>query len=133
VLFFAAARRAGSLDWISLVREATGRFSIMGIVSVAVLLVTGVINAYLLVGSFHALIVTAYGRLLLFKLVVFAVMLAFAATNRLWLTPRLGSSRAGALHLLTRNSAIEFALGLAVIAIVGMLGTLHPASHLTGS
>lgn len=29
-----------------------------------------------------------------------------------------------------RNSTIEFALGLAIFAIVGLLGTLHPAVHL---
>jgi putative copper resistance protein D len=64
---------------------------------------------------------------------VFAVMLALAATNRFWLTARLGSSGEGTLRWLKRNSTIEFALGLAVIAIVGLLGALHPANHLTGS
>ena len=69
------------------------------------------------------------------KIVAFAVMLAFAALNRLWLTPRLSSSgtespRLDALRQLTRNSAIEIALGLIIFAIVGLLGTLHPAIHL---
>src|SRR5262249_50671072 len=72
VLFFAVARRTGGTAWISLVREAIGRFSIMGIVSVAVLSATGVVNAYFLVGSFHALVITEYGRLLLLKLGAFA-------------------------------------------------------------
>jgi copper resistance protein D len=133
LLFFIVARRTRSPDWISLVRKTTERFSIMGIVSVAVLLTTGIVNAWFLVGSLHALIATGYGQLLLLKLGVFAVMLALAATNRLWLTPRLGLAGEGALRWLARNGAIEFALGLAVIAIVGMLGTLHPAIHPTGS
>jgi putative copper resistance protein D len=30
---------------------------------------------------------------------------------------------------LARNSMIEFVLALAIFAIVGLLGTLHPASH----
>jgi copper resistance protein D len=133
LLFFAAARRTRSPDWMSLVRKATERFSIMGMVSVAVLLATGLVNAWILVGSFHALIVTKYGQLLLLKLGVFAAMLALAATNRLWLTPRLDLAGEGALRWLARNSAIEFALGLVVLAIVGMLGILHPAIHLTVS
>jgi len=133
LLFFAAARRSRSPDWISLVRKATERFSIMGMVSVAVLLATGLVNAWILVGSFHALIVTEYGQLLLLKLGVVAAMLALAATNRLWLTPRLALAGEGTLRWLARNGAIEFALGLAVLAIVGMLGTLHPAIHLTAS
>ena len=104
----------------------------LGIVSVVTLAATGFVNALVLVGSFHALIGTEYGRLLLLKLVFFAAMLVLAATNRFWLTPRLSSSSDGALRWLVRSSVIEFALGLAVLTIVGMLGTLHPAVHLTG-
>jgi putative copper resistance protein D len=80
-------------------------------------------------------VVTDYGLLLSFKLVLFAVMLAFAAINRLWLTPQLGSVAPGqpgsaALRWLTRNTMIELALGLMVFAIVGALGLQHPAMHL---
>jgi putative copper resistance protein D len=69
------------------------------------------------------------------KIVVFSVMLVFAAVNRFWLTPRLAFSsgnelRREALRQLTRNSVIEIALGFAIYAIVGVLGTLHPAIHL---
>ena len=104
----------------------------LGIASVATMSATAVVNASVLVGSFHALISTEHGRLLLLKLAFFVAMLALAATNRFWLTPRLDLSSDGALRGLTRNSAIEFALGLAIVTIVGMLGTLHPAIHLTG-
>jgi putative copper resistance protein D len=34
-----------------------------------------------------------------------------------------------AMCRLTRNSKIEIALGLMIFAIVGALGTLHPAVH----
>lgn len=135
VLLLAAGRRHPEVASAALAREATQRFSTLGIVSVATLSATGVVNAWILVGSFHALVVTGYGRLLIFKLVAFAVMLVFAAVNRFSLTPRLAASagneaRLDALHQLTRNSSIEIALGLVIFAIVGMLGTLHPAVHL---
>jgi putative copper resistance protein D len=133
LLFFAAARRTRSPDWMSLVRKATERFSILGMVSVAVLSATGLVNAWILVGSFHALIDTEYGQLLLLKLGMFAAMLALAATNRFWLTPRLGFSDLGALRWLARNSTVEFVLALAILAMVGLLGILHPAIHLTVS
>jgi copper resistance protein D len=129
LLFVIVARRTSSPDWISLVRKVTERFSIMGIASVAALLATGLVNAWLLVGSLHALMDTEYGRLLLLKLAVFAGMLALAVTNRLWLMPRIGSSDSGAIRWLARNSAIELVLALAILAIVGLLGTLHPAIH----
>ncbi|WP_342728829.1 copper homeostasis membrane protein CopD [Bradyrhizobium sp. B097] len=132
ILFFATVRRTQRSTCAPLVLWATRRFSIVGIVSVAGLSVTGAVNAYFLVGSLQGLLVTEYGRLLILKLVVFAIMLALAAINRLWLTPRLALSDAGALRGLSRNSAIEFALGLVVVLMVGMLGTLHPAIHLVG-
>lgn len=134
-LLLAVARRNQAGASASLARDAAMRFSTLGIVSVGTLLATGLVNAWILVGSFHALVITGYGRLLMLKLVVFAVMLVFAAINRFWLTPRLAFSsgderRLEALRQLTRNSVIEIALGFAIFAIVGMLGTLHPAIHL---
>ena len=80
------------------------------------------------------LVVTGYGQLLMLKLAAFAVMLAFAAFNRFVLTPRLALSsdqpRQDALRALLRNTWIEIVLGLSIFAIVGVLGTLHPAAHL---
>lgn len=135
VLLLARVRRNPTVASASLARHAVGRFSALGIVSVATLLATGTVNAWILVGSFHALVGTEYGRLLMIKMVAFAVMLAFAAFNRLWLTPRFvlssgNESWFAALHQIARNSTIEIALGIVIFAIVGLLGTLHPAIHL---
>ena len=134
-LMLAAARRNQDFAWPLLARDAVQRFSTLGIVSVGTLLLTGIVNAWILVGSIHALIVTGYGQLLLLKLVVFAIMLGFAAINRFWLTPQLAFSSENepqleALRQLTRNSVTEIAMGLTIFAIVGVLGTLHPAIHL---
>jgi putative copper resistance protein D len=74
--------------------------------------------------------VTAYGRLLMVKLVLFAVMLALAAANRLWLTPRLKTAAAErSAMMLTCSAFVELVLALAVFALVGALGTQHPAAH----
>lgn len=135
ILTLAAARGDRALAWPSLARSATERFSTLGVLSVATLAATGIVNAWILVGSFHALLSTEYGRLLTLKMGVLVVMLVFAASNRFWLTPRLSLSSGNELPVqvlrqLTRNSLIEIALGLAIFAIVGMLGTMHPAIHL---
>jgi putative copper resistance protein D len=135
VLLLAAARADRALAWPSLARDATKRFSTLGVLSVTTLAATGIVNAWILVGSFHALLSTEYGRLLMLKLGVLAIMLVFAASNRFWLTPRLARSSGNELPVhvlrqLTRNSAIEIALGFSIFAIVGMLGTMHPAIHL---
>ena len=134
VLLLSVSRRDQTLAGVSFARDATQRFSTMGIAIVVVVLATGIINAWILVGSWHALIVTGYGRLLMLKVVLFAVMLLIAAANRFRLMPRLAAPSGSepqfkVLRRLARNSMIELALALLIFAIVGMLGTLHPAIH----
>jgi putative copper resistance protein D len=112
-------------------RDAVGRFSLLGIASVATLIVSGGINAWILVGSFRALVMTGYGWLLLAKLCVFAIMVGLAAVNRFHLTPQLALAPEGvALKGLTRNVVVEIVLGVAIYGIVGVLGMQHPPVHL---
>jgi putative copper resistance protein D len=85
------------------------------------------VNAWFLVGSITALTVSDYGRLLMVKVALFVVMLCFAAVNRLYLTPRLADRNSNASAALARNSLAEAALGLIVIIVVAVLGTLAPA------
>jgi putative copper resistance protein D len=134
-LLLTEARRHQAVAWAALAQAAAERFSALGIISVGVLLASGIVNAWILVGSFDALTITAYCRLLMLKIIVFTVMLVFAAINRFWLTPQLVDSsgnarRLEALRQLTRNSVVEIALGFTIYTIVGVLGTLHPAIHL---
>jgi putative copper resistance protein D len=135
VLLLAAISRLPPLPGAVLAQDAARRFSTLGMLSAATLVLSGIVNAWILVGSFRALLVTEYGKILILKLVIFAFMLAFAAVNRLWLTPRLAlpaatMGQSDALRQLARNSTIEIALGLVIFAVVGLLGTLHPAAHL---
>jgi putative copper resistance protein D len=130
MLFFAAGKDDAS---IAIARTATTRFSMLGVVSVGTLLVTGIVNTWYLAGSVPALTETRYGRLLLLKIALFLAMVAIAAVNRLWLTPRLvqesPAANRNALRQLRRNAGIEALAGAAIIAIVGVLGTMAPGSH----
>jgi copper resistance protein D len=135
-LLLATARHHEGLAWASAAKDITKRFSTLGIVSVGVIFATGVVNTWMLVGSMQALIGTGYGRLLVLKITLFAAMLAIAAANRFFVTPRLDvrpedAPRLVALRQLTRNSLIEIALSVAIFGIVGVLGTLHPAIHMS--
>ena len=116
---------------LAIARNATLRFSTLGIASVGTLLVTGVINSWYLAGSIAALFGSDYGRLLLAKIALFLGMVAIAAVNRLRLTPRIvrDAQPAAALRHLRRNAVIEACAGALVIMIVGVLGTLPPANH----
>lgn len=133
VLLLAAIAKIPASPGVALAYDAARRFSTLGMLSVAILVLSGIVNAWILVGSFDGLFVTEYGRLLILKLLIFTFILAFAAVNRFSLTPRLAGSSGNpvaALRQLKRNSTIEIALGLTIFAVVGMLGTQHPAIHL---
>jgi putative copper export protein/mono/diheme cytochrome c family protein len=133
-VMLAIALRAKEAPWTAVAENAARRFSILGIVSVLTLLVTGLINTYVLSGSIPSLLGTPYGRLVLLKITLFATMVGIAAVNRQYLTPRLapvdesGVARRALAHLV-RNSLAEFTLGLLTLGIVGVLGTLTPGLH----
>lgn len=107
--------------------RAALRFSVLGIVSVATLFVSGLINSWFLLSGPRDLLDTGYGRVLALKLALFVAMLGIAAVNRLHLTPRLAA--AGARAALARNSLAEAGLGLGVLLLVGTLGTMAPTAH----
>jgi copper resistance protein D len=118
-----------SQNSIPAARESVRRFSILGVASVATLVVSGIANSWILVGNLRDLIVTNYGRLLLLKVALFLVMVFLAGINRIVLTPGLArepSSAAVALRQIRMNTLIEAGLGILVIVLVGALGTLSP-------
>lgn len=106
------------------------RFSGMGYLAVAILVGSGLINSWYMIGSLANLIATPYGQLLLFKLGIFGAMLCLAGANRFRLVPALSNrsnDAAGPMASLRRNVLAEQSLGIVVILIVSLLGTLEPA------
>ena len=104
------------------------RFSTLSLCCVSVLVLSGIANAWLLVGSFPALFTTRYGALLLFKLALFAILLGFGARNRLLVKANSHSTDAlpDLLAQVRRNLRWEIGLGLGVVAVVGWLGATPP-------
>ncbi len=121
------ARARANPSWGDVAVSATRRFSVVGVLSVGGLLATGLVNSWFLLGGPRDLVTTDYGRLVAFKIGLFAAMITLAAVNRFCLTPRLPDS--SALRTLKRNSIAEIALGLCVVLFVAILGTLPPAAH----
>jgi putative copper resistance protein D len=134
VWLLVTARRGNDDLSMAVIQRMTDRFSLVGILSVAALIVSGVVNAWLVVRSVQALVTSDYGHLLILKVILFIALLAFAAVNRFVLTPQLAICGDRFLlepiRRLTRNSLIELVLGGMVFAVVGALGTLHPVSAL---
>lgn len=118
--------RAGPEDPLMAVR----RFSRLGMVCVAILAGTILIQGWVLIGGLPGLIGTDYGLVALAKLVLFLALLRFAAINRFRHTPSLtGPQRLDVRRRLQRSIAGETLIGALVILAAGVLLTLAPAIH----
>lgn len=135
ILFTAHLWQAHADDHAALTRltRELGAFAGLGTVLVGVLVVSGLGNLLLLApaGQWPAIAQTAFGRLLITKLALFAVMFLLAAHNRFRLVPALESSnehlpRRRALEALRRSVTLEGVLALGVIWCIAYAGTLDP-------
>jgi putative copper resistance protein D len=131
VIGVALARRDASSTAIA--REAVLRFSMLGIISVGTIVITGIVNSWAILGSVTALVGTDYGRLLLAKIGLFLAMLSLAAINRLRLTPVFvhkidAVTSQKALRNIQTNTVLEATIGVLIVGIVGLLGTMSPTS-----
>jgi putative copper resistance protein D len=94
--------------------------------SVAILVASGVYLAYEGLGySLNHLLYSSYGRVLCFKVELFAVVLAFGAYNRAYLIPVIEqpTARVGLL----RNVSAESLLLIGVIGLAALLAATPPA------
>ena len=107
-------------------------FSGLGSAIVAVLILSGLVNSWFLVGPAHlsGLVTTPYGWLLSIKILLFGVMLVLAAMNRFRLTPALalalshGRERGAELAGLRRSLFIETGVAFGVLALVAWRGSI---------
>lgn len=128
-----ASRRGQTPETLNAAHRALASFATSGTIIVGLILVTGLVNSYFLVGPQNVLGLAEndYGRLLLIKLALFAIMLGLAAGNRFRLTPALGKAVGGdgsaaAMERLKRSLWIETAAGVLILGLVAWLGTLPP-------
>lgn len=136
-------RRAGqSSETMAIVTRSLERFSMIGAICVSVIAGTGLINGQMIIGveNLGRSLTAPYGQLLLAKLALFALMLAFAAVNRWRYVPALGAARGravaspatapaelpAALAAMRRSLTAEAATAFAILALVAWLGTLDP-------
>ena len=100
-------------------------FSPMALAAATGLVVTGVGSAWLRLGALSALWESHYGRVLIWKLVAVAVVLALGAFNWKVRTPALVDD--ASVGKIRRSATMELAMALVVIAITAVLvGTPLP-------
>ena len=102
-------------------------FSLWGVYAVALLVVTGLINAALILPIHSISPKSAYADVLATKITFALAMIALAAINRSQLLPALRHHENGVVGRLKHNVVGEIVLGMAVIAVVGYLGLMPPA------
>ena len=129
-----AGRVPSARERTPLLAEVVGRFSRMASIVVAVLVLSGIVQAVALVGSVPALYDTAYGRLVLVKIGLLLALLSLGAYNQRRSLPRLrrlaagGEEPGGAATILRRAVAFEVAFLLIVLGVTSVLVATDPPS-----
>lgn len=103
-------------------------FSIWGTGVVALLVVTGLINAISILPISEMSLGNSYFDLLLVKVGLASVMIGLAALNRWHFAPALRNGGERALRNLGCSVGTEIALGFTVVALAGLLGLTAPHS-----
>jgi copper transport protein len=97
------------------------RFSRVALISVAVLIASGLYSAFLHIRTLDALTGTLYGQALGVKSLLFGLAVGIAALNLLVLSPRLQGPGEKVIRWLRSNIRIELAVGLSILAAVGLM------------
>ncbi len=112
------ARQSEHLDNAALLGH---RFGQTAAVVVPVLILAGLLMAWLLLGDLWALVSTGYGQVLLFKLVLVGMVLTLAAANKLRFVPAMQAGDSKAAQHLVHSIEIETAVILVVLAATATL------------
>ncbi|HEV7808729.1 MAG TPA: copper resistance protein CopC [Solirubrobacteraceae bacterium] len=132
----AATRRLPAAERSALLAAVLVRFSPIALICVAVLLVTGTVQAFEHIGAWGQLLHTGFGRAVLIKVVLLAVLIGLGAINRRHVLPRLRELAATAAspgavgRVLRRTLRAEVALVMAVLAVTAALVSYPPPDTL---
>jgi len=127
---------SSQVETIMLATPIVRRFSASSLIAAAVMALTGLLNSIFMIANFQGLLTSAYGRILVAKLILFFGMIGFGAWNLFLLKPRIAADVPLArlpgkspLRLLLRNVLWEIGLGTLVVLIVGLLGITSPPAR----
>lgn len=127
VVLFLELRWRRRSDGGSLLSRLVPAFSPLAVACVVALSLTGVFAGWLHMEAFSDLWTTRYGRVLLTKLGLVALVLALGALNWRRLTPRL--SEPGGPEAMRKAATIELMIGHAVLFVTAVLVRTSPMDH----
>jgi putative copper resistance protein D len=105
---------------------ALRRFSNAGHAAVALVIISGIVNTFLVLQRLPTDWSSRYQLLLAAKIALVLGMAGLAFVNRYGLVPRIGKSPARAIDAIKFGSIVEIALGFVVLALVAVFGVLEP-------
>ena len=114
-------------------REVFVRFSRFATVLVALVLAAGTYLAIVRLPAFHDLWAASYGRVLLIKLALVALVLAWGAVHRFFVRPALATAGDGFLVRVGRSVVGESLAGIAVLLVAAVLVDSKPPQPGTSS
>jgi copper resistance protein D len=101
-------------------------FSRVGTIAVALLVVSGVVNAASILPASAMMSENAYTGLLAVKIALAISMIGLAVVNRIQLVPTLGTVGGAVIRQLGLSVLAEIVLGTLIIVLVGYLGQMAP-------
>lgn len=101
------------------IADIVNAFSPLALTFAGLTAATGIINAWLRLGTLPALWESSYGRTLIVKLVVLSLVVATGAYNWRRVRPSLGDE-AGTLRI-RRSASVELVIGLVVVIVTAVL------------
>ncbi len=105
-------------------------FSPLGKLCIAALSLSAAYQGWVLVASIPGLVGTAYGWVVLGKIVLFGVLLGFAAANRYRFAPALlRADPPAAKRVLVRSILVQSCFGVVIVMAAAVLSELPPSVH----
>jgi copper transport protein len=109
---------------IKTLHNAIARFSPLALGCVIVVYLTGIAQGIGMLGSADALLLTAYGRVLLAKIILAFILVGFGAFHQRYIAPRIGASEDKAAGRFRASIVAEALAGLLILAAAGVLTSL---------
>jgi len=123
-LMFSASKMADSVGQQHIVSGIADRFYVLFGPVFALLVFTGLYNAWVEVGSFGVLLTTTYGRFLSIKLLIFAYL-----TSRYVVPPQKGKDEATYAIKFLKRTRVDAFLTLAILFCIALFTQEVPARH----
>lgn len=115
---------AADREQLSRAADLGNRFGRIAMAAVPILVVSGVVMAWNLLGEVSALVDTDYGLTLLVKIIALGLLLMAAAVNKFRLVPNMRSGDPSAAVKLRRSINVEWLLASIIFLVTAVLTTL---------